>query len=278
MAKKKIFRGVGTALITPFRDGIIDYTALTKIIERQIDAGVDALIIGGTTGEAATLSDAERYQLFAYAKAAIDGRCKIIFGTGTNDTKRAVEHTKRASRIGCDGVLCVTPYYNKGTESGIVKHYLQLAECSTAPVLLYNVPSRTGVNLSISALRVLCMHENIVGIKEASDSCDRLITLCEMREELSLYAGNDSAMHTVLSLGGEGVISVFSNAYPEYFVRLAKEFFSGRHEVSLKMQIEALPMIQALFLETNPTPIKYLMHRMRLCQAEVRLPLDTAGE
>lgn len=278
MAKKKIFRGIGTALITPFRDGIIDYTALSEIIERQIEAGVDALIIGGTTGEASTLSDAERYQLFAYSKAAIDSRCKLIFGTGSNDTKKAIEHTKRASRIGCDGILCVTPYYNKGTESGIVKHYLQIAECSTAPVLLYNVPSRTGVNLSLDAVEELAKHENIVGIKEASDSCDRLIALRELGDELSLYAGNDSAAYSVLSLGGNGVISVFSNAYPEYFTKLAREFFAGQNKISLAMQIKALPLIRSLFVETNPAPIKYLMHKMGLCSNELRLPLDAISK
>lgn len=278
MAKKKIFRGIGTALITPLRDGVIDYTALNNIIDEQIEAGVDAIIIGGTTAEAATLTDGERYQLFAYAKAAIASRCKLIFGTGTNDTRLAVEHTKRASKIGCDGVLCVTPYYNKGTESGIVKHYLQIAECSEVPVLLYNVPSRTGVNLSIDTVRELAKHENIVGIKEALDSHDRLISLREIGDDFALYAGNDTAAYSVLSLGGDGVISVFSNAYPKYAVRLAKEFFAGRREVSLNMQIKALPMIRAMFLETNPSPIKYLMYSMGLCNPDVRLPLDLPTE
>ena len=278
MAKKKIFRGVGTALITPFRNGIIDYTALSRIIEMQIEAGVDAIIIGGTTGEASTLTDAERYQLFAYAKATVDSRCKIIFGTGSNDTAEAVLHSKRASGIGCDGILCVTPYYNKGTESGLVKHYLQIAECNTAPVLLYNVPSRTGVNLSYDALKILSKHENIVGIKEASDSCDRLTSIRELGDDLPLYAGNDSATHTVLSLGGDGVISVLSNAYPTYLARLVRDFFSGHWDKSLAMQIKALPMIRTLFCETNPTPIKYLMMRLGLCGDEVRLPLDLASE
>lgn len=278
MAKKKIFRGIGTALITPLRDGVIDYTALNNIIDEQIEAGVDAIIIGGTTAEAATLTDGERYQLFAYAKAAIASRCKLIFGTGTNDTRLAVEHTKRASKIGCDGVLCVTPYYNKGTESGIVKHYLQIAECSEVPVLLYNVPSRTGVNLSIDTVRELAKHENIVGIKEALDSHDRLISLREIGDDFALYAGNDTAAYSVLSLGGDGVISVFSNAYPKYAVRLAKDFFAGRREVSLNMQIKALPMIRAMFLETNPSPIKYLMYSMGLCNPDVRLPLDLPTE
>lgn len=278
MSKKKIFRGIGTALITPFRDGMIDYTALNNIIEMQIEAGVNAIIIGGTTAEAATLTDGERYQLFAYAKAAIASRCKLIFGTGTNDTRLAIEHTKRASKIGCDGVLCVTPYYNKGTESGIVKHYLQIAESSTAPVLLYNVPSRTGVNLSLDAVRTLSEHENIVGIKEAADSHDRLISLREICDDFALYAGNDTAAYSVLSLGGDGVISVFSNAYPKYAVRLAKEFFAGQRDVSLNMQIKALPLIRAMFSETNPSPIKYLMHKMGLCSPDVRLPLDLPNE
>ena len=202
MKKEIIFKGVGTALITPFKNGEIDYPALREIIEVQIASGVDALVVGGTTAEAATLSDDERYRLFEFTSERCHGRTKLVLGTGTNDTSAALRHTAIACRTGCDGVLVVTPYYNKGTDAGIVKHYLQIAEASMAPVLLYNVPSRTGVNLSYDVIKVLSEHENIVGIKEAADSQDRLVTLRELGDSLALYAGNDSAIHTVLSLGG----------------------------------------------------------------------------
>ena len=162
MKKTEIFRGVGTALITPFKDDKIDYRGLERLIERQINAGVDALIIGGTTAEAATLSDGERYELYKAAKSITRGRCKLIFGTGTNDTKVAVKHTEFASWLGCDGVLVVTPYYNKGTADGVIKHYEKIAEASETPILLYNVPSRTGVSLSIDTIKRLSENEKIV--------------------------------------------------------------------------------------------------------------------
>ena len=273
MKKRSIFEGAATALITPFKNGEIDYTALDRLIEWQIECGIDALVIGGTTAEAATLTDKERYSLFEFAKERISGRVKLVFGTGTNDTAAAIRHTRVAGEIGCDGVLVVTPYYNKGTESGIVKHYLQIAEASTAPVLLYNVPSRTGVNLSFDTLDKLATHENIVGIKEASDSHDRLVRLRAYGENLDLYAGNDSAAYTVLALGGKGVISVLSNAFPTEVARLCRLYLNGRHRESLDEQIRALPLIRALFCETNPSPIKYVMNRMGYCTGEVRLPL-----
>ena len=278
MKKERIFKGVGTALITPFKDGEIDYAALGRIIEAQIDSGIDALVVGGTTGEAATLTNEERYALFAFARDRVAGRARLIFGTGTNDTRVALSHTRVACKIGCDGILVVTPYYNKGTESGIVKHYLQIAEVSTAPVLLYTVPGRTGVNLSFSALDKLAEHPNIVGIKEASDSHDRLINLRTYAENLDLYAGNDSAIYTALSLGGMGVISVMSNAFPRTVKRICELYFSGHHKESLDLQVRSLPVIQALFSETNPAPIKHVMSSLRYCENELRLPLDRVSK
>ena len=213
MKKMEIFRGVGTALITPFKDGHVDYATLGDLIDRQITAGIDALVIGGTTAEAATLSDTERYELFEYARDRVGDRCRLVYGTGTNDTRVAVRHTEYASRLGCDGVLVVTPYYNRGTAEGVIKHYEAIAEASDVPVLLYNVPSRTGVNLSIETLERLAENERIAGIKEASDSLDRLMSISSIKG-LSLYSGNDSQIYPVLSLGGLGVISVVSNLYP----------------------------------------------------------------
>ena len=272
MKKAEIFRGVGTALITPFRDEKIDYPTLGALIERQIDAGIDALVIGGTTAEAATLSDVERYELFRRTKDMTAGRCKLIFGTGTNDTRVAVRHTRFASDLGCDGVLVVTPYYNRGTQEGVIRHYEAIAEASDVPVLLYNVPSRTGVNLSLETLERLGECERIVGIKEASDSLDRLVAISGIKT-LSLYSGNDSQIHPVLSLGGLGVISVVSNLYPRETLDICKHYFANNRDNSIKAQRALLPVINALFLETNPAPIKYAMYERGLCAPDMRLPM-----
>ena len=277
MKKREIFRGVATALITPFKDGEIDFIALERLLERQINAGIDALVIGGTTAEAATLSDVERYELFERSKDIINGRCKLIFGTGTNDTRVAVRHTEFASRLGCDGVLVVTPYYNRGTADGVIRHYEIIADASDVPVLLYNVPSRTGVNLSLNTLMRLAENEKIVGIKEASDSLDRLVSISAIKD-LALYSGNDSQIYPVLSLGGLGVISVVSNIYPKQTMDICKQYFVNNREMSLKSQQDLLPVISSLFLETNPAPIKYAMYKKGLCSAEMRLPMWEVGE
>lgn len=277
MKKAEIFRGVSTALITPFKDEGIDYGSLEKLIERQIVAGIDALVIGGTTAEAATLSDVERYELFKASKDMIGGRCKLILGTGTNDTRVAVKHTEFASLLGCDGVLVVTPYYNKGTQAGVVKHYERIAEASDVPVLLYNVPSRTGVNLSIETLMRLRENERIVGIKEASDSLDRFMAISTI-EGLALYSGNDSQIYPVLALGGLGVISVVSNIYPRETIEICKQYFSNNRDNSLLLQQRLLPIINTLFLEINPSPIKYALFKKGLCSSEMRLPMYPPSE
>lgn len=272
MKKREIFRGVGTALITPFKDGRIDFDTLEVLIERQVSAGIDALVIGGTTAEAATLSDTERYELFKKSKQIAKNRCRLIFGTGTNDTRVAIKHTVFASELGCDGVLVVTPYYNRGTAEGVVKHYESIAEASGVPILLYNVPSRTGVNLSLDTLERLAENENIVGIKEASDSLDRLVGISGI-DGLSLYSGNDSQIYPVLSLGGLGVISVVSNLYPKETMDICKQYFANNRDKSLRLQNELLPIINALFLETNPAPVKYAMSKKGLCLPDMRLPM-----
>ena len=272
MKKVEIFRGVGTALITPFKDGRVDLGTLGALIDRQIAAGIDALVIGGTTAEAATLSDQERYDLFDYARERVADRCRLIYGTGTNDTRVAIRHTEYASRLGCDGVLVVTPYYNRGTAEGVIRHYEAIAEASDVPVLLYNVPSRTGVNLSLETLQRLAKNERIVGIKEASDSLDRLMSI-SLIDGLSLYSGNDSQIYPILSLGGLGVISVVSNLYPEETIMICKHYFANNKEMSLEIQQSLLPVISALFLETNPAPIKYAMSKKGLCLPDMRLPM-----
>ena len=278
MKKQPIFRGVGTALITPFKNGKIDFAALGSLIEKQIEGGCAALVIGGTTGEAATLGDIERYTLFEFAKDKVAGRVKLIFGTGTNDTRAAVRHTRRAETIGCDGILSVTPYYNKGTENGIVRHYEEISKSTALPIILYNVPSRTGVNLSFSQLERLMKYENIVAIKEAGDSMDRYVSLSSYSDEFGIYAGNDSQIYTTLALGGLGVISVLSNPYPRLATDICKSFDSGNADYSRHLQTKALPLIRALFCETNPAPVKYAMQRLGLCENELRLPLSPISE
>ena len=278
MVKKEIFRGTATALITPFSNGEIDYDCLGRLIDIQISAGIDALVIGGTTAEAATLTDEERYQLFEFSAERIEGKTRLIFGTGTNDTKVAIKHSKFAERIGCDGLLLVTPYYNKGTECGIEKHYLSIAERVELPTLLYNVPSRTGVNLGFNLISRLADHPNIVGIKEASDSTDRLVTLASMSDKITLYSGNDSQVLPTLALGGLGVISVISNLLPRETKEMTDAYFSGDLARAREIQFKLLPIIQAMFMETNPSPIKYAMSLRGLCSPELRLPLSEPRE
>ena len=278
MKKKIIFRGVGTALITPMRGGEIDYSALGSLIDMQISSGVDALIIGGTTGEVATLDDEERYALYRFAAERTNGRTKLIFGVGTNDTKKAISHAKVARGIGCDGILAVTPYYNKGTADGIVSHYLALADATELPMIVYNVPSRTGVDLSISQLSRFLDCERIVAIKEACDSAKKLAELSLFGDELGVYSGSDTEIYTNLALGGLGVISVVSNILPREISELCRKYFSGDTGAALAAQKRYLPFICALFTETNPAPIKYAMSRLGLSENELRLPMSTVRE
>ena len=278
MKKQMIFKGVGTALITPFKNGRIDFRALETIIEKQLEAKVASLIIGGTTGEAATLSDVERYTLFEFAREKTAGRAKLILGTGTNDTRAAIRHTKRAEQIGCDAVLVVTPYYNKGTFSGITRHYEEIAGATGLPVILYNVPSRTGVNLTLGQLERLSEIENIVAIKEAGDSMDRYVSISALGDRLGVYAGNDSQIYSTLALGGLGVISVLSNVCPRLAVEICDSFFDSKYDTARELQLKALPLISALFVETNPAPVKYAMHRLGLCENSLRLPLMPIGK
>lgn len=273
MKKNLIFRGAATALITPMKRGRIDYDSLSNLIEYQLLGGIEALVVGGTTGEAATLSDSERYDIYKFVKEKTAGRAKIIFGTGTNDTRMVINHTRKAAAIGCDATLIVTPYYNKGTHSGLIKHYKRIAALSDTPIILYNVPSRTGVNLTIPQLEELAKEESIVAIKEASDSVDRLTELLKFGDDLYLYAGNDSQIYTTLTAGGAGVVSVLSNIYPSAVSKMCSDIFEGNKDLALNNQLLLLDFIKLLFKETNPSPIKYAMRVMRLCGSEVRLPL-----
>ena len=276
--KKTIFKGVCTALITPFKDGKIDYDSLQKIIEFQIEQGVDALLINGTTGESATLSENEKKELISFAVHEVGGRVPIIAGTGSNCTQKAIKLSRFASKVGSDAILVVTPYYNKASNEGLINHYETIANAVDVPIILYNVPSRTGVNLGFNLLERLSEHPNIVALKEASDSTDRLVTLASMTDKLTLYAGNDSQIYPTLALGGRGVISVMSNLLPKTTHELCESYFEGKTAESLALQLQLLPFIRSLFLETNPAPIKYAMSEKGFCTPEVRLPLAEPRE
>ena len=240
--------------------------------------------MAGTTGEAATLSDKERYSLYSFARERCDGRIKLILGTGTNDTRAALAHTKFAEKLGCDGVLLVTPYYNKGTKEGITRHYLTILDACDLPAIIYNVPSRTGVDLDLSIVERLAEHENAAGIKEASDSADRLVSLAALKDLLPLYAGNDTQIYTALSLGGLGVISVISNILPGRIAKMCHDYASGKGAESLSEQLKLLPLIRAVFKETNPAPIKYILANAAerfgapKISEELRLPLFRVSE
>ncbi len=272
MKKNICFEGVGTAIVTPFLGGEIDYSALSRIIEMQIAGGVGAIVVGGTTGEAATLSDGEREALYAFSAEKVGGRVKLILGTGSCDTARAVAYTKLAKRLGADGALSVTPYYNKGTEEGIYRHFLALAESADIATIIYNVPTRTGVNVSISTLKRLAEHENIAGLKESSDSLKRL---SEISNILPLYSGNDYANYTFYAVGAKGAISVISNLYPKECTEIWKLFKDGKTKEAHRKQCDMNPLIEALFLETNPSCVKFAMERQGLCSKETRLPLTS---
>ncbi len=278
MKKNLIFEGVATALVTPFSDTEIDFYSLGRIIDFQLASGIDALVIGGTTGEASTLSEDERERLYAFAKERSEGKVPLIFGVGTNDTKTTLKYARLAEKYSPDGLLAVTPYYNKGTDEGVVKHYKTLAESTDLPIILYNVPSRTGVNLSLSAIEALADLENIAAIKEASDSIDRLTSLSLYSDTLSLYSGNDSQIYTALALGGAGVISVLSNIAPCEVLAITRAYFAKKTDEALLYQKALLKKVRAIFSETNPTPIKYAMSLRGLCKSEMRLPLTEPQE
>lgn len=273
MKKHPCFMGVGTALVTPFSDGEIDYVALGKLIDSQIAADIGALVIGGTTGEAATLSDAERERLYSFSAEKVGGRVKLLFGTGSPDTKAAIRYTKFARAVGADGALAVTPYYNKGTATGLYHHFMSIAECADIPTIIYNVPTRTAVNLPVDTLFKLSEHENIRGLKESSDSLERLSELCAIGDALPLYSGNDYANLLFYSVGAVGAVSVVSNLFPKESMKIFETYRSGNVCSALRLQCEMKELAASLFAETNPSPVKFALERLGMCSCEVRLPL-----
>ena len=274
MTENSIFRGASTALITPLNAEGIDYENFGRLIDWQIEEGIDSLVICGTTGEGSTLSDEEHRDAleFAYKRAA--GRVPMIAGTGSNDTAYAIDLTKFACEIGYDGMLLVTPYYNKATQNGLIKTFTAIADESTKPCILYNVPSRTGVNIEPATYGVLADHPMITGIKEASGNISKIVeTMAIVGDRLDLYSGNDDQIIPLLALGGSGVISVLSNVLPKETSQMCHKFFEGKTDEALKMQLDYLPLINALFCEVNPIPVKAAMAAMGYGEDYLRLPL-----
>lgn len=271
---KPIFKGCATAIATPFHDGEVDYFALGEMIERQIRGGVSAIVICGTTGEAATLSIYEHLKCIDFAVRYTDGRVPVIAGSGSNCTKKAIHISKKAAELGADALLVVTPYYNKASDDGLIAHFSSIADVSDKPIILYNVPSRTGVNISLPVYKRLSEHENIVAVKEASGNLSAIASIArECENKLDIYSGNDDQILPILSLGGLGVISVVSNIVPKATQDICEYYFSNDTTMAKKHQLELLELINVLFCEVNPIPLKYALSLMGICQNEVRLPL-----
>ena len=279
MEKKHIFKGVGTALVTPMKEDGVDYEALGKLIDWQIASGVNALVVCATTGEAPTLTDNAHCKVLEFAIQRSGHRIPIIAGTGSNDTTHAIMMSQFACAIGADAVLCVTPYYNKPTQSGLIASYTAIADASTAPVILYNVPSRTGVNIEPETYGVLAEHPNICAIKEANGRISKIAEAFRVvGDRLDIYSGNDDQTLPILAYGGKGVISVAANVVPDRMAALCRKFFAGDLTGAVKDQLALLPLMQALFSQTNPIPAKAALARMGMIEERLRLPLTPMEE
>ena len=279
MTKQPIFKGAATALITPLTQTGVDFEALGRLIDWQIDSGIDALVIMGTTGEKSTLTSEEHLEVIRYSVERAAHRVPIIAGTGSNDTAHAIYMSKTACDLGADALLVVTPYYNKATQNGLIKMFETIADAAPKPIIMYNVPSRTGVGIEPETYAVLADHPNIAGIKEANGDISKIVkTASLVGDKLDIYSGNDDQVVPILSMGGSGVVSVLSNLMPKETSQMCHRFFDGDLEGSRKMQMEYLPLINALFSEVNPIPVKAAMAAMGFCQNIVRLPLTLMEE
>ncbi len=274
--KKVVFKGAGVALITPMReDGSVNYETLEKLIKFQIENGTDAIISCGTTGESATLSPEERRAIIKFTIKQVNGRIPVIVGSGNNNTETALKYSLEAENLGADGLLIVTPYYNKTSQNGLIKHYTYLADKLKTPIILYNVPSRTGVNILPETYLELSKHPNICATKEANgdiSSVAKTISLCG--ENLQVYSGNDDQIVPMLSLGAIGVISVFSNICPKECHNIVKDYLSDNTKISTEAQIKYLELMNAMFCDVNPIPVKEALNMMEFECGRCRMPLD----
>lgn len=274
---KPFFTGACTALVTPFLDNKVNYPMVEMLVQRQIDAGTEAIVIAGTTGEGSTLSDREKLELIQRAKSCAGKNCKIIAGTGSNDTVHAVSLSREAQEAGADALLVVSPYYNKASEEGLVAHYLSIAHAVSIPIIMYNVPSRTGVDIPVSVYKRLCAIPNIIGVKEASSD---IVKIARIRNacgsDFSVWCGNDDQTVPAISLGAQGVISVLSNVLPEETNAMALAALDGDLDTAAHLQRQLLPLIDALFCEVNPIPVKQAMKLIGFDCGRCRLPLTPA--
>jgi 4-hydroxy-tetrahydrodipicolinate synthase len=275
MTDSPIFRGVATALITPLNEtGGVDYDAFARVIDWQCEQGINALVIAGTTGEGSTLDDAEHKAVVKFAVDRIAGRCKVIAATGSNDTAYALQLSKFACDAGSDALLVITPYYNKATQNGLVKMFTAIADASTKPLILYNVPSRTGINIEPETYAAVADHPMIAGIKEANSNISKIVHTAQLiGDKLDIYSGNDDQIVPILSMGGKGVISVLSNVAPKQTMAICEKFFAGDVKGAAELQCRYLPLINALFSEVNPIPVKAAMAAMGWCKNTLRMPL-----
>ena len=273
--KKEIFRGAGVAIITPFTETGVNYNELGRIIEDQIAGGTDAIVITGTTGESATMTDAEHREAIRYTVEKVGGRIPVVAGTGSNETSYAIELSQYAEKVGADALLLVTPYYNKCTQNGLVAHYTKIADSVGIPAILYNVPSRTGVGIKTETYAKLSQHPRIVGVKEASGDLSAILRLrAATGDDFAVYSGNDDQIVPILSLGGSGVISVLSNVAPRVAHDIGQHYFDGDVRTAAKMQIDYTDLIDALFCEVNPIPVKTAMRRLGYDAGPLRMPLS----
>ena len=272
--KNRIFTGMASAMITPMNAQGVDYEAMERFIEFQIENGINALVVMGTTGENATLEPWEQKEVIRFVVEKVNHRVPVIAGTGTNNTAHALQNTKNACEVGADAVLVVTPYYNKGTQKGLITHFTAVADASSVPVILYNVPSRTGVNLLPKTVAELAKHPNIVAIKEASGSMAQLVELMALcGDQIDVYSGEDALTVPMLAMGAAGTISVLSNVAPKESVAMTDAFFAGKIEEAAQWQCKLLPLINALFSEVNPIPVKAAVSALGFGEDYLRLPL-----
>lgn len=272
--KNTVFTGAATALITPMKNGGVDYEKFAELVEFQINNKIDALVVCGTTGESSTLTDEEHRELIRFCVEKTAGRVPVIAGTGSNDTDYAIDLSKFACEVGADALLQVTPYYNKTTQRGLIKHFFAVADAVNKPIILYNVPSRTGMNITADTYTELAKHERIVATKEASGNISAIAEIAHAcGNTLDIYSGNDDQIVPIMSLGGKGVISVLSNLLPEETHNICADFLNGKIKESCAEQLRLLPLINSLFCEVNPIPAKAAMNILGYCSEEIRLPL-----
>ena len=272
--KNTVFTGAATAIVTPLTKDGVDYEQFARLIDWQIDEGIDAIVVVGTTGEGSTLTDDEHKEAIRFCVERVAGRVPVIAGTGSNDVAYAISLTEYACEVGADAMLLVTPYYNKATQNGLYETFTAIANASTKPCILYNVPSRTGCNLLPATVARLADHPNIVGIKEASGNISQIAELASLvGDKMDIYSGNDDQIVPVLSLGGKGVISVLSNIMPKATSDMCKMYMSGDTKGALELQLRLLPLVNALFCEVNPIPVKAAVSAMGYCENYLRLPL-----